>query len=222
MNTYPPFVALLFVPATLGRRFAEIASVLGNLLLLFVVCWQSIRLAAGRTSRAAVGVLAAVALWSEPVAEVRAYGQVNLQVLALVLLGPQPASRFPSARASASAWPPASRSRPALHRLSPTDRTLARSGDRRLGTRGDDRAVGAVDAGATWTYWTVHLFDVGRIGAARERRQPVGARMAGTVAPQPGRRARRDLLVLAVLVAADGLRGLAQRRLGDLGTPLPR
>jgi len=107
--TYPPFAALLFVPLTLPSvADMRTMATAGNLLLLVVVVHLALRLVeptgtgSGRTASgrsgaelpaprprlprpAAVLLLAAVAVWCEPVWTTLRYGQVNLLVTALVL-----------------------------------------------------------------------------------------------------------------------------------------
>src|SRR6478609_4444110 len=86
VNTYPPFAALVFVPTALASLGSvKAVSVVVNLVLLAVVARLSLRLAGGPATVAATLVLAAVALWSEPVATTIFYGQVNLALVALVL-----------------------------------------------------------------------------------------------------------------------------------------
>src|SRR6478609_6879715 len=76
VNTYPPFAALVFVPAALlPVASVEVLSVVVNLGLLLVVSWQSVRLVRGHGGFAAACVLAAVAVWAEPVATSISYGQ---------------------------------------------------------------------------------------------------------------------------------------------------
>src|SRR3954449_670214 len=86
VNPHPPFAALVFVPtAWASMTSVKIGSVVVNLVLLAVVSRLSLRLAGGPVTASATLLLAAVALWSEPVTRTLLYGQVNLAVLALVL-----------------------------------------------------------------------------------------------------------------------------------------
>ncbi|AXK37131.1 DUF2029 domain-containing protein [Streptomyces armeniacus] len=86
--TYPPFAALLFVPAAvLPLGAVKILSVLANLALLALLVRQSARLA-GRSRPYGVPVLLAAtgaALWLEPVFQTVVFGQVNLALACLVL-----------------------------------------------------------------------------------------------------------------------------------------
>ena len=86
-GTYPPFAAMLFVPLTvlpLGLCYA-LAGV-GNLALIAAAVALTRRLAGPRRLPAvAVPLLAAAAIWLEPVYLTLHYGQINLLLLALVL-----------------------------------------------------------------------------------------------------------------------------------------
>lgn len=87
--TYPPFAALAFA---LGSpvRFSiwQIALVVLDVILLPVITYASLRISGQRGPRgAAVAlVLAAVALWLEPVYMTMNFGQINLILLALIIV----------------------------------------------------------------------------------------------------------------------------------------
>ncbi len=85
--TYPPFAAILFVPISyLAWAAAQVIGVVANLALLLVVSDQACRLARVSAANRLTGclVLAAVALWAEPVFTTLRYGQINLALLALI------------------------------------------------------------------------------------------------------------------------------------------
>ena len=100
VNTYPPFAALLFVPAALaagrvrrdrvGRR--QPAPARRRVLAVDPAGRRAV------VASAAVGVLAAVALWSEPVTTSLLYGQINLAAARARALGRDPAGRLAAAR----------------------------------------------------------------------------------------------------------------------------
>ncbi|MFR9674761.1 glycosyltransferase 87 family protein [Streptomyces sp. TR06-5] len=97
--TYPPFAALLFVPlALLDVPLVRSLATAGNLLLLLAVAGLSLRLTGvRRQSRpAATALVAAVAVWCEPVWTTVRYGQINLLLAALVLwdLARRPTDRW--------------------------------------------------------------------------------------------------------------------------------
>jgi alpha-1,2-mannosyltransferase len=216
VNTYPPFAALLFVPAALPPAgFVEVASVVVNLLLLVVVCWQSVRLAGGRTSVATVGVLAAVALWSEPVTTSLLYGQINLALLALVLwdVNLSADSRWRGVGIGLAAGIKVTPGLLIVYLLlTGRVRAAVTAGGTVLATIG---VTALVNADATWGYWTHHLFDFSRMGrlenAANQSVRGWLVRVHHTRDTPP----LEMLLVLAVLVAGLAVAALAYRRLGD-------
>lgn len=88
-NTYPPFAAMLFIPLTwLGVGVMRTAATAGNLGLMVLLAHLSLRLL-GRPPRlpapAAALLLAAAAVWCEPVWTTLRYGQVNVLLAVLVL-----------------------------------------------------------------------------------------------------------------------------------------
>jgi alpha-1,2-mannosyltransferase len=216
VNTYPPFAAVVFVPTALASLGAvKVASVVVNLVLLVVVARLSLRLAGGPVTAAATLVLSAVALWSEPVATTLFYGQVNLALVALVLWDATlpPESRLRGVGIGLAA---AVKVTPGLLVvylvLTGRFRAAAVAGATFLTTLG---LTALVDAHATWSYWTHHLFDVARMGrlenAANQsvRGWLVRFHHARDI-PSP-----ELLLVAAVLVAGLACAVLAYRRLGE-------
>jgi alpha-1,2-mannosyltransferase len=87
---YPPFAALLFALGA-GLPFAawQVAMTTVTIALLPVVAYLALGLAgrpAGQSRLAAALAVAAVGLWLEPVAETLVFGQINLVLLALVVV----------------------------------------------------------------------------------------------------------------------------------------
>ncbi|MFD8421972.1 glycosyltransferase 87 family protein [Streptomyces sp. NPDC059466] len=84
--TYPPFAALLFVPASwLAPPALKVAFVLGNAVLLAVLVRLSCRLAGLSSRLPAVCAATALTLWLEPVFQSVLFGQINLALVCLVL-----------------------------------------------------------------------------------------------------------------------------------------
>jgi alpha-1,2-mannosyltransferase len=87
--TYPPFAALLFTLGT-GFSFAvwQMVLVVVNIALLPVIFFLSLRVSGrgGITGAALAFALAAMALWLEPVYMTLYFGQINLILLALVIV----------------------------------------------------------------------------------------------------------------------------------------
>jgi alpha-1,2-mannosyltransferase len=216
VNTYPPFAALLFVPAALAPLgFVKVASVVLNLGLLVLVSWLSMRLAGGRTTVAAVAALAAVAIWSEPVMTSFSYGQINLALLALVLWDATlPAeSRLRGVGIGLAA---AIKVTPALLIVYLVLTGRFRAAATAVGTVVATMAVMLlVDADSTWTYWTHQLFDFSRIGrlenAANQSVRGWLVRAHHTRDTPPV----EMLLVLAVLIVGLAVAVLAYHRLGE-------
>ena len=216
VNTYPPFAALVFVPtAWASLATVEAASVVVNLVLLVVVSRLSLRLVGGPVTASATLVLAGVALWSEPVTTTLLYGQVNLALLALVLWDATRPQESPL-RGIGFGLAAAIKVTPALLvvylLLTGRTRAAAVAG----ATFVTALAVSAaVDANATWSYWTRHLFEVGRMGRLENsvnqsvRGWLVRADHTRDVPPA------ELVLVLVVLVAGLACAVLAHRRLGD-------
>ncbi|WP_420803492.1 glycosyltransferase 87 family protein [Streptomyces naphthomycinicus] len=84
--TYPPFAAILFVPAAwLPVPALKAAFLAGNALLLAVLVALSARLASRTPSPPLLCAATALALWLEPVFQTLLYGQINLAVACLAL-----------------------------------------------------------------------------------------------------------------------------------------
>jgi alpha-1,2-mannosyltransferase len=203
--TYPPFAALLFVPAALVPVTALKAAFLaGNALLLAWLVQLSARLAGlpGLPVAVRAGV-AALALWLEPVFQTVLFGQINLAIVCLVLWD---LTRPPGARARGVAVGIA-----AGIKLTPAVFIgyLLLRGHRREALTATATCAGTVLLGAlalpaaTLDYFTRHLHDTARVGKAwivdNQSLQGLVARALGDPAPGPA------WLLVALPVAAAGL-----------------
>lgn len=86
--TYPPFAALVFAVASpFGFGVWQIALVVIDLILLPVIIYAALRISGHNGTRGAVlaFVLAAIALWLEPLYMTMFFGQINLILLALII-----------------------------------------------------------------------------------------------------------------------------------------
>ncbi|MEU4190341.1 glycosyltransferase 87 family protein [Kribbella sp. NPDC026611] len=89
--TYPPFAALVFAPLAVGLTFARFAITLASAAALLVIGWTTAK--ALRWGPIAALVIAFAALAFEPVWSTFGLGQINLVLLALLMLdlvGPMP------------------------------------------------------------------------------------------------------------------------------------
>jgi alpha-1,2-mannosyltransferase len=87
--TYPPFAALVFAAASpFGFGAWQIALVVIDLILLPVIVYAALRICGhnGIGGAALAFVLAAIALWLEPVYLTMLFGQINLILLALIMV----------------------------------------------------------------------------------------------------------------------------------------
>ncbi|WP_369175211.1 glycosyltransferase 87 family protein [Streptomyces sp. R28] len=207
--TYPPFAALLFVPATLIPVTALKATFLaGNALLLAVLVHLSARLSGlARTRlprRTALCAATAAALWLEPVFQTLLFGQINLALACLVLwdLTRPSGARFRGAAVGIAAGVKLT---PAIfigylllrgrHREAGTA-TVACAGTVALGA--------AVLPAASLDFWTRRLYETERVGKAwivdNQSLQGLITRALGDPAPGPA--------VWALPCAAVALTGL--------------
>lgn len=189
--TYPPFAAMLFVPAAwLPLGAARAGSLLLNLVLLGLLAHLSLRFAGlNRTGSRAVPVIVAVAsgLWLEPVFQTFVYGQINLALTVAVLWD---LSRPDGARGKGVLTGIAAglKLTPALFIVH-----LALTGRRRDAARATAVLAGtvligvAVLPGASVDFWTARLFETGRVGKAwivdNQSLQGLFARLMHTTAP---------------------------------------
>lgn len=188
--TYPPFAAVLFVPATwIPVPAMKAAFVAGNVLLLARLVVLSARLA-GRTVRAPqVCAATALALWLEPVFQTVLFGQINLALACLVL---GDLTRPPGARAKGLALGVAAgiKLTPAVFVVH-----LLLTGRRREAATAMAGFAGTVALGAVLLpaasaeFWTGGLFETGRVGKVwivdNQSLPGLIARAAGDAAPGP-------------------------------------
>lgn len=216
--TYPTFAALVFViltPVPIGPL--QVLSIIGNVVVLLYVCRASCHLVGvrGRRAVAPACVLAAVALWSEPVFTTIAYGQINLVLLALILWDftlPED-SRL---RGIGTGLAAAMKVTPGILIVYLLITRRLRAAVTAMITFAASLAVSAVaDIHGTWSYWTRYLFDVHRTGRLENA---VNQSVRGMlVRADHSRHTRPTELGLVLVVLAVGLlcAWVAHRTLGD-------
>ncbi|MEU0035937.1 glycosyltransferase family 87 protein [Streptomyces sp. NPDC006333] len=188
--TYPPFAALLFVPAAwLAPPTLKVVFVLGNAVLLAVLVRLSFRLAGLSARLPAVCAATALTLWLEPVFQSVLFGQINLALVCLILWD---LSRPPGARGKGVALGIA-----AGVKLTPVAfiAYLLFTGRRReagtaAGTFAGTVLLGAfVLPAASVDFWTRRLYETGRVGKPwivdNQSLQGLIARMLGEPSPGP-------------------------------------
>nr|WP_318206059.1 glycosyltransferase 87 family protein [Streptomyces sp. SCL15-4] len=189
--TYPPFAAILFVPAAwLSVPVLKAAFLAGNVLLLAALVVLSARLARRTPAPPLVCAATALALWLEPVFQTLLFGQVNLAVACLTLWD---LTRPPGAR-----WAGAALGIAAGIKLTPAVflawlllRGRVREAATALAAFAGTVALGAVLLpSATVSFWGRQLWQTGRIGKAwivdNQSLQGLIARLLGDPAPGPG------------------------------------
>ncbi|SEE96487.1 glycosyltransferase 87 family protein [Streptomyces sp. Ag109_O5-10] len=202
--TYPPFAAVLFVPATwIPVPALKALFLAGNALLLAWLVALSARLAGRPAPLPPLCAATAFALWLEPVFQTLLFGQVNLAITGLVLWD---LTRPPGARAKGLALGIAAgvKLTPALfiaylfltaRRKEAATATASFAGTALLGA--------LLLPAATVDFWTRRLFETGRVGKAwivdNQSLQGLAARATGTAAPGLA------WMLPAALVAATGL-----------------
>ncbi|MDQ2748218.1 MAG: glycosyltransferase 87 family protein [Actinomycetota bacterium] len=165
--TYPTFAALIFVILTpFPIAPLQVLSIVSNLLILLYVCRASCHLVGihGRQALVPSCVLAAGALWSEPVFTTFAYGQINLVLLALIIWDFTLAqdSRL---RGVGTGLAAAMKVTPAILILYLLITRRFRAAVTAGCTFGASLVVSAVaNPQGTWSYWTKYLFDLHRTG----------------------------------------------------------
>lgn len=202
--TYPPFAALLFVPAALVPGAALKATFLaGNALLLAVLVHLSARLARLTPRLPALCAVTALALWLEPVFQTLLFGQINLALACLVL--------GDVTRPSGARWKGAAVGVAAGIKLTPAlfiVYLLLRGRRREAGTAAAAFAgtagLGALALpSASLDFWTRRLYETERVGKAwivdNQSLQGAVARALGD--PVPG----AAWMLPAVLTAITGL-----------------
>ncbi|MFF7354362.1 MULTISPECIES: glycosyltransferase 87 family protein [Streptomyces] len=202
--TYPPFAAILFVPATwLPLPALKAAALTGNALLLATLAALSARLAGAAAPAPLLQTALALSLWLEPVFQTVLFGQINLAVACLVL---GDLTRPPGARGKGVALGIA-----AGIKLTPAvfvPYLFLRGRDREAATA-TAAFAGTVLLGAlllpaaSADFWTRRLFETDRIGKAwivdNQSLRGLIARALGTPAPGPA------WLLPAIAVGAAGL-----------------
>ena len=166
LGTYPPFAAAVFTPLLLvPDSVAGVLSLLVNLVLVVAASYLSLRRVAERVDlRVGVPLLAAVALWCEPVMSNNDFGQINLLILCLVL--------WDFSLPEDSRWRGVGVGLAAALKVTPGIFIVYL-----LVTRRFRAALGAVVTllatlvvsaalapSSTWGYWTHHVFDLTRVG----------------------------------------------------------
>ncbi|MFG2354329.1 glycosyltransferase 87 family protein [Streptomyces sp. NPDC048521] len=186
--TYPPFAAVLFVPAAwLPVPVLKAAFLAGNALLLAILIVLSARLAARTAPLPLLGAATALCFWLEPVFQTILFGQINLAVAGLVLWD---LTRPPTARGRGVALGIAAgiKLTPALfvpylfltgRRREAATATAAFTGTVLLG--------GLLLPSASADFWTRRLYETDRVGKAwivdNQSLQGLVARALGDPAP---------------------------------------
>ncbi|MFF7975314.1 glycosyltransferase 87 family protein [Streptomyces sp. NPDC007905] len=209
--TYPPFAAILFVPATwIPVPVLKAAFLAGNALLLACLVILSARLARRPLTPPLLSTATALALWLEPVFQTLLLGQVNLAITCLVLWD---LTRPPGARAKGLALGLATGIK-----LTPAVFVAY------LFLRGRTREAATAAAGFAGTvvlgflllpaasadFWGRRLYETGRVGKVwivdNQSLQGLAARALGDRAPGLA------WVLPAALVAVVGLRLAARAR----------
>ncbi|MFH9676558.1 glycosyltransferase 87 family protein [Streptomyces sp. NPDC017405] len=189
--TYPPFAALLFVPASwLPVPVLKAAFLAVNALLLAVLVALSARLAQRTPAPALVCAGTALALWLEPVFQTLLFGQINLAVACLTLWD---LTRPPGARWAGAALGIAAgiKLTPAVFLAYLLLRGRVREAVTALAACAGTVAAGAVLLpSATVSFWGGRLWETGRVGKAwivdNQSLQGLVARTLGEPAPGLG------------------------------------
>ncbi|MEU2059601.1 glycosyltransferase 87 family protein [Streptomyces sp. NPDC013455] len=187
--TYPPFAAILFVPAAWLPLPALKAAVLaGNTLLLAVLVALSARLAARPLAPAPLCAATGLALWLEPVFQTLLFGQINLAVACLTLWD---LTRPPGARAKGLALGIAAgvKLTPAVFVAYLLLRGRTREAATAVAAFAGTVALGAaLLPSASADFWTRRLYETGRVGKAwivdNQSLRGLVARVLGD--PEPG------------------------------------
>ncbi|MFJ4951443.1 glycosyltransferase 87 family protein [Streptomyces sp. NPDC088760] len=186
--TYPPFAAVLFVPAAwLPVPALKGAVLAGNVLLLATFVALSARMVSRRLSPALLCTATALALWLEPVFQTLLYGQINLAVTCLTLWD---LTRPPGARARGLALGIAAgiKLTPAVFVVYLLLRGRNRQAVTAAAACAGSAALGAVLLpSASADFWTRRLWETGRVGKAwivdNQSLRGLVARILGDPAP---------------------------------------
>ncbi|WP_345945421.1 glycosyltransferase 87 family protein [Streptomyces albus] len=203
--TYPPFAALLFVPAALVPTVvAKVVFLAGNVALLAWLIALSLRAVRGRPEPLpTVLALTALALWLEPVFQTLVFGQINLALACVVLwdMGRPDGARGKGFAVGLAA---AVKLTPALFvvQLLLTGRVRA-AGTAVAGFAAGTGVGALVLPGASVEFWTRRMFETARVGKAwivdNQSLQGLVARLVHDPDPGP------LWLVPAALLAAGGI-----------------
>jgi alpha-1,2-mannosyltransferase len=223
LATYPPFAAALFVPVSLlPEALADSLSLLVNLGLLLGACYLALgRIAAARPQvHVAAPVLAAVALWCEPVMGTSTYGQVNLAILCLVLwdFSLPPESRWKGVGIGLAAAVKVTPGIFVVHLVLTRQAGAARTAV--LTFLGSLAVSALLVPTSTVAFWTRHLFDPDRVGRVENsvNQSLLGVVVRAGHTTEPGLWARG--VAVAVLVAGLACAMRCHRRLHELAAVL--
>ncbi|MEV8373817.1 glycosyltransferase 87 family protein [Kribbella sp. NPDC056861] len=219
--TYPPFAAMIMAPLAIGEQFARLLITLLSAVSLLVVGWVTMRAVRPQWSRdRALGAglaCAAAGLVLEPVSSTFGMGQINLVLLALLLvdlLGHTP-RRFRGVLIGVATG----------IKLTPgifivfllVTRRFREAAVASAATAGTLLLGWLVMPGPTVDFWTKYIFDPGRPGPAhyisnQSLRGAIARLTENSVLTGP------LWLLTAMIVGCGGL--LVARRLYDAGRPL--
>lgn len=216
--TYPPFAAIVFFFTTpLPVVLLELVNYVLTIALLVWVAIAMGRLAGVPRERAVVtgAVIAALAVWSEPIFKTLGYGQINVALMALVMwdfVRPETTRT----RGIGTGLAAAIKVTPAIFILYLLLTRRLRFAATAAGTFVVALGVSAaVDFKATHAYWTKYLLDPHRVGRLENA---VNQTIRGFLVRADHTRHTRPtelVLVAIVLVIGMAVAVLAQRRLGE-------
>ena len=214
--TYPPFAAIVFAGTSpLPVVVLEVLNVILTLVLLVWVSVLAFRMCGMAEPLAPGLVLAACAIWCEPIFTTFGYGQINVLLLALVMWD---FSRAASARTRGLGvgLAAAIKVTPGIFIVYLLLTRRFRFAAVAIVTFAVTFGLSlAVDREATWKYWTDYLFDAHRVGRLENAvNQTIRGLLVRIDHSRDTPRAQL-LLIVAVLVVGLGIATLAYRRFGD-------
>ena len=218
LGTYPPFAAAVFTPLLLvSSGAADLLSFLLNFALVTCAAYLSVRrLTSARADlHVAVPLLAAAALWCEPVMLNNNLGQINLLILCLVL--------WDFSLPEESRWRGVGIGLAAAMKVTPgifivyllltrRFRAAAGAGATLLATL---LVSAALAPSSTWDYWTKHLFDPTRVGRLENSTNQTVRGWLVRASHTLDTAAVSTVLSVAVLVAGLAAAVYCYRRRGD-------
>jgi alpha-1,2-mannosyltransferase len=214
--TYPPFAAIIF--AGTSPLPIVVLEVFNVLLTIVLLCWVSVlafRMCGLRAPLAPGLVLAACAIWCEPVFTTFGYGQINILLLALVMWD---FSRSATARTRGLGvgLAAAIKVTPGIFivylLLTRRFRFAATASVTFAATFGLSLAV---DRTATWKYWTDYLFDAKRVGRLENAVNQTIRGLLVRIDHSRHTPHAQMLLIVLVLVLGLAIATAAYARLGD-------